>query len=231
MSGGRVASALAILSASRWLTAQVRLGAPRPRCGVAGALAACSHRGRLRSGARSCPSRSWPCARCRASANAPLAWVVYTWLGFALYLFLLTVAGRRRPGPRRARRRAAGRSASAGSVWPARSPAAVGALPALIGLGGVVNVARGFDVRRVRIPLARLPQRGVRLHHRAAHRRPRRADDRPRVHRAASCARPTRSRPTSIVITGDLVDGSVEQLGRARRAARASCARRTASSS
>ncbi|HZU85660.1 MAG TPA: metallophosphoesterase, partial [Polyangiaceae bacterium] len=24
--------------------------------------------------------------------NSPLAWVVYTWLGFALYLFLLSVA-------------------------------------------------------------------------------------------------------------------------------------------
>ena len=34
----------------------------------------------------------------------------------------------------------------------------VGATSGLIALGGAVNVARGFDVRRVRVPLAKLPR-------------------------------------------------------------------------
>src|ERR1700690_4275977 len=72
--------------------------------------------------------------------NAPMAWVVYTWLGFALYLFLLTAlsdVGRAvgamfgalptDPG----RRLMLGR-AVAGSI---------GALSGLIGVGGIANVA------------------------------------------------------------------------------------------
>jgi predicted MPP superfamily phosphohydrolase len=144
------------------------------------------------------------------AANAPLAWVVYTWLGFALYLFLLAaladagrVAARIVGGlPQQPERRILLARAIAG---------AVGAASGLIGLGGVVNAARGFDVRRVTIPLARLPQAAsgysiVQLtdmhvgptlgRHFVEH----------AVREANALA------PDLIAITGDLVDGTVEQL-------------------
>ncbi len=144
------------------------------------------------------------------SVNAPLAWVVYTWLGFALYLFLLTVlsdAGR-----------AVGGLAGVLPTDPERRillgrtvAASVGAISGLIGLGGIANVARGFDVRRVRVPLARLPLSAsgysiVQL-----------TD----VHVGPTIGRgfveevvreTNKLAPDMIVITGDLVDGSVEQL-------------------
>jgi hypothetical protein len=143
--------------------------------------------------------------------NAPLAWVVYTWLGFALYLFLLTVvsdAGRAVGGLVGAlptdpdRRLLLGRAVAA----------SVGAIAGLIGLSGIVRVARGFDIRRVRVPLARLPISAsgysiVQL-----------TD----VHIGPTIGREFLERvvretnnlaPDMIVITGDLVDGSVEQLG------------------
>ena len=145
------------------------------------------------------------------SVNAPLAWVVYTWLGFALYLFLLTVvsdAGR-----------AVGALAGVLPTDPERRillgrtvAASVGAISGLIGLGGIANVARGFDVRRVRVPLARLPLSAsgysiVQL-----------TD----VHVGPTIGRgfveevvreTNKLAPDMIVITGDLVDGTVEQLG------------------
>jgi predicted MPP superfamily phosphohydrolase len=142
--------------------------------------------------------------------NAPLAWVVYTWLGFALYLFLLAAladAGRVVAAivgglPQQPERRLLLARAIAG---------AVGAASGLIGLGGVVNVARGFDIRRVTIPLARLPQSAsgysiVQLtdmhvgptlgRHFVEH----------AVREANKLA------PDLIAITGDLVDGTVDQL-------------------
>ncbi len=143
--------------------------------------------------------------------NAPLAWVVYTWLGFALYLFLLTVvsdAGRAvgwitgtlpaDPGRRIILARAA-----AGSV---------AGLSGLIGLGGLANVARGFDVRRVRVPLARLPPSAsgysiVQLTD---------VHVGPTIGRdfvEAVVRKTNELAPDLVVITGDLVDGTVEQLG------------------
>jgi predicted MPP superfamily phosphohydrolase len=143
-------------------------------------------------------------------ANAPMAWVVYTWLGFALYLFLLTVlsdVGR-------------GLAALAG-VLP-RDPerrvllarvvgGVVGATSGLIGLGGVINVARGFDVRRVRVPLARLPRSAsgysiVQLTDMHVG---------PTIGRdfVEAVVRETNLLAADmVVITGDLVDGSVDQL-------------------
>ena len=47
-----------------------------------------------------------------------------------------------------------------------------------------------------------------------------------RLHRGASSRAPTRSTPDLVAITGDLVDGSVDELRDARGAARASCARK-----
>jgi predicted MPP superfamily phosphohydrolase len=142
--------------------------------------------------------------------NAPLAWVVYTWLGFALYLFLLAIVsdvGRALAAvagalPRDPERR----------VLLARTIAgAVGSIAGLVGLGGILNVARGFQIRSVRVPLARLPQAtsgysivqltdlhvGPTIGH----------DFVESVVREAN-----RLAADMIVITGDLVDGSVDQL-------------------
>ncbi len=142
--------------------------------------------------------------------NAPLAWVVYCWLGLVLYLFLLSVltdAGR-------------GVAALAG-VLPedperrkalARTLAAVIAGGAgLLGIGGAANVARGFDVKRVRIPLAKLPKSAsgyaiVQLTD---------VHIGPTLGRAflESVVREANALSADmVVITGDLVDGTVDQL-------------------
>src|SRR5271169_3826061 len=91
------------------------------------------------------------------SMSAPLAWVVYSWMGFALYLFLFTVVIDM----------ARGAAAIAGllPVDPDRRQvlartlaATVAGLSALVGIGGLATVARGFVVRRVPVPLAKLPK-------------------------------------------------------------------------
>jgi predicted MPP superfamily phosphohydrolase len=145
------------------------------------------------------------------SLNAPVAWVVYTWLGFALYLFLLALlvdAGR-------------GLAALAGALptdperrqFLARTLAGtVGAVSGVIGLGGIANVARGFHVRRVRVPLARLPASAsgyaiVQLTDMHVG---------PTIGRefvSAVVRETNKLAPDMVVITGDLVDGTVEQLG------------------
>jgi predicted MPP superfamily phosphohydrolase len=146
------------------------------------------------------------------AANAPVAWIVYTWLGFALYLFLLTllsdgvrgVAALFGVGPDDHERRVVLARAVAG---------AVGAVAGVIGIGGLVNVARGFDVRRVRVPLAKLPATAsgysiVQLTD---------VHVGPTIGRdfVEAVVRETNALAADmVVITGDLVDGSVEQLRR-----------------
>jgi predicted MPP superfamily phosphohydrolase len=142
--------------------------------------------------------------------HGPVAWVAYSWMGVALYLFLIALATD------------AGRllAALAGilptdperRLFLARSLAVtIGAASGLVGLAGAVNVARGFAIRRVRVPLAKLA----------------------REHSGYSIVQltdvhigPTLGReflegvvraanglsPDMVVITGDLVDGSVEEL-------------------
>ncbi len=142
--------------------------------------------------------------------NAPLAWLVYVWLGFALYLFLLTltmdvgraVAAVTGALPKDPERRLALARVLAGSV---------ASLAALVGIGGVANVARGFEVRRVRIPLARLPRSA------SGYRIVQLTD----VHVGPTIGRDFVERVVReanalaadmVVITGDLVDGTVDQL-------------------
>jgi uncharacterized protein len=144
------------------------------------------------------------------SASAPVAWVAYVWLGLALYLFLFTVAADLGRGvaavagalPRDPERRVALARMLAGSV---------AGVAALLGIGGAVNVARGFDVRRVRIPLARLPRSA------SGYRIVQLTDVHvgPTIGRAfvEQVVRETNAlAPDMVVITGDLVDGTVEQL-------------------
>jgi predicted MPP superfamily phosphohydrolase len=142
--------------------------------------------------------------------NAPLAWVTYVWLGFALYLLLLTGLADAA--------RAVARLAGALPEEPARRlflsraiAAVVSAVSGAVGLGGVVNVVRGFDVRRVRVPIARLPASAtgyaiVQLTD--MHVGP--TIGREFVERVVREANALA--PDMVVITGDLVDGSVEQL-------------------
>jgi predicted MPP superfamily phosphohydrolase len=210
MSGGRVASALTILSALTWLThryvwarlvrdADWPLPWPRVLTAVVFGLAFLV------------PVVFLAMQLLPRSANAPLAWVVYTWLGFALYLFLLTAVADTARGLV-ALAGAMPEDASRRRVLARAIAAAVGAISALIGLGGAVNVATGFDVRRVRIPLARLPRSAsgysiVQL-----------TD----IHVGPTIGREFVERvvaetnalgPDLVVITGDLVDGSVATLG------------------
>ncbi len=142
--------------------------------------------------------------------NAPLAWVVYTWMGFALYLFLLTALADAVRG-----------LAAVAGILPAdpgrrqllaRAVAAtVGGASALVGIGGLANVARGFVVRRVSVPLAKLPEAA------SGYSIVQMTD----VHVGPTLGRhfvetvvreANRLEPDMIVITGDLVDGSVAQL-------------------
>jgi predicted MPP superfamily phosphohydrolase len=142
--------------------------------------------------------------------NVPLSWVVYTWMGFAFYLFLLTVLSD------------AGRGVAALAGVLPRDPerrrfvarvlaAAVGGLAGAIGLGGMVNVARGFDVRRVRVPLGKLPG------HASGYVIAQITDLHvgPTIGRGfvSAVVRATNAlAPDLIVITGDLVDGGVDEL-------------------
>lgn len=144
------------------------------------------------------------------AASGPLAWVIYTWLGFALYLFLFAALGDVARG-----------AAHLFGAWPgdperraflARALAgAVAAAAAVVGVAGIANVARGFVVRRVRVPLARLPRAAsgyaiVQLTD--VHVGPTLGRD-----FVEQIVRETNAlSPDMVVITGDLVDGTVEQL-------------------
>ncbi len=143
-------------------------------------------------------------------ANAPLSWVAYTWLGLALYLFLLTVltdAGRGVAAltgllPKDPERRQALARLLAGGIAGAAG---------LVGLGGVANVVRGFAVKHVRVPLARLPKSA------SGYRIVQLTDIHvgPTIGRdflASVVSESNALDPDMVVITGDLVDGTVEQL-------------------
>jgi predicted MPP superfamily phosphohydrolase len=142
--------------------------------------------------------------------NVPLSWVIYSWMGLVLYLFLLTVlsdAGRGIAAllgqlpTEPVRRQALARAIAAG----------VSGVSVLLGLGGMINVARGFDIRRIRIPLARLATNAsgyVIVQMTDVHVGPTIGDT-----FLSEVVRETNAlSPDMVVITGDLVDGTVEQL-------------------
>ncbi|MGA3119820.1 MAG: metallophosphoesterase [Polyangiaceae bacterium] len=144
------------------------------------------------------------------AVHVPIAWVAYTWMGFSLYLLLLTatfdaargVAALTRTRPLDPERRIALSRAIAKIVV---------ATAGLIGLGGLANVARGFVLRRVQVPIAKLPSRAsgyciVQITD---------VHVGPTIGRdfVDAMVRATNAlTPDLVVITGDLVDGSVEQL-------------------
>src|SRR6266545_4573169 len=105
--------------------------------------------------------------------NVPLAWVVFTWMGFLFYLFVLVLVSDAGRGianllgvlPKDPERRQFLARVIAGGV---------AGVAGLLGIGGLGNVARGFIEQAVKQTNALAPD--------------------------------------LIVITGDLVDGTVEQL-------------------
>jgi predicted MPP superfamily phosphohydrolase len=143
--------------------------------------------------------------------HGPLAWVVYSWMGVALYLFLLALVAD------------VGRLVAFVSGALPEDPerrlflhrwlaVAIAGGSGLLGVAGAVNVARGFVVRRVRVPLGKLASEHsgysiVQLTD--VHIGPTLGRDflESVVRTANDLA------PDMVVITGDLVDGSVEELG------------------
>jgi predicted MPP superfamily phosphohydrolase len=87
----------------------------------------------------------------------------------------------------------------------------IGAGAGLVGIGGVVNVARGFELRRVRVPIARLSKRATGyciVQMSDVHVGPTLGREFVETMVRAANAQAA----DMIVITGDLVDGTVRQL-------------------
>jgi predicted MPP superfamily phosphohydrolase len=142
--------------------------------------------------------------------NGPVAWVGYSWMGFIFYFFVLVLAsdlGRGFFGLLRAlpddpeRRQFLARAVSAG----------IASVSGVVGFGGLIMAARGFVIKRVQVPLEKFPASAdgysiaqiTDLH------------VGPTLGAAyvADVVRQTNAlNPDLIVITGDLVDGSVDQL-------------------
>jgi predicted MPP superfamily phosphohydrolase len=144
------------------------------------------------------------------AVNVPLSWLVFTWLGFLFYLFVLTLVSDAGRGiaallgvlpSEPERRRFLSRLVSA----------AVGGTAGVIGLAGLVNVARGFTIKRVQVPMRKLPAgaSGYKIVQMSdVHVGPTIGHD-----FVATLVKETNALdPDLIVITGDLVDGSVAQL-------------------
>ena len=140
----------------------------------------------------------------------PVAWVACVWIGLMFYLFVFGLVGDVVRGsawaagltPRDPERRALMLRVLAGGV----TSAAV-----LTGLGGILHAARGPKVKRVEVPLAKLPPEGdgyVIAQLTDIHIGPTLGHD-----FLTTVVRETNALNADLIaITGDLVDGSVEQL-------------------
>jgi predicted MPP superfamily phosphohydrolase len=210
MSGTRLAVALAILSTlsfllHRYLWVRLVRAAGWPPPWTPGLTAALVVLGAL------VPLTFLAMRALPRAIHGPIAWVAYVWMGLAFYAFLILVAsdvallvaswaGATPDDP--AKRRFLARALAVGAA----------SLAALIGAAGAVNVARGFQVRRVRVPLARLPAKAsgysiVQITD---------VHVGPTIGREfveAIVRQANALAPDLVVITGDLVDGSVAQLG------------------
>jgi len=142
--------------------------------------------------------------------NGPLAWVGYSWMGFIFYFFVLVLTSDISRGlfgilnalPQDPERRQfLARAISAGIV----------SLSGVIGIGGLIKAARGFVIQRVRVPMEKFPASAngysiaqiTDLH----------VGPTLGVSYVEDVVREANAlNPDLIVITGDLVDGSVEQL-------------------
>jgi uncharacterized protein len=140
----------------------------------------------------------------------PISWVGYSWMGMLFYLFLFSALGDLVKGvawvfdlgPQ---------NANAQWAWNRTIAISIAALAPILGLIGLFTVMGGFKIRRVEVPLEKLPAE---------------ADGftiallsdihvGPTVGRTfiEKMVRETNAlQPDLIAITGDLVDGTVEQL-------------------
>jgi predicted MPP superfamily phosphohydrolase len=143
--------------------------------------------------------------------GAPLAWFVFTWMGIAFYLLLgsavvdmVHVLGRASGAwPKDAERRIALARITAGLV---------SAAVAVVASFGVAHGLRTVAIKKVRVPLARLPKSA------SGYRIVQLTDIHvgPTIGRGlveSLVSQTNAIEPDMVVITGDLVDGSVEQLG------------------
>jgi predicted MPP superfamily phosphohydrolase len=140
----------------------------------------------------------------------PIAWVAYVWIGVMFYLLVFGLVGDLLRAsawamglmPRDPERRAFALRMLAGMV---------GSAAGLTSLGGILHAARGPKVKRVEIPLAKLPPAGsgyVIAQLTDIHIGPTLGRD-----FLETVVRDTNAlNPDLIAIIGDLVDGSVEQL-------------------
>ncbi|MCL2449129.1 MAG: metallophosphoesterase [Polyangiaceae bacterium] len=209
MSVTRVAVAVAILSSLSWLLHRylwVRLvvapGWPAPWDGVLGAL--------IFSMAALLPLSLLAMRLLPRAFGGPIGWVAYVWMGLAFYLLLLTAVadvaralgalfGALPPDPDRR------------ALLARASAAMVASVAAAVGLVGMAAVARGFVVKRVRVALEKLPPAAsgytiVQITD---------VHVGPTIGRELvdAIVRETNAlSPDLVVITGDLVDGTVEQL-------------------
>ena len=132
----------------------------------------------------------------RLSREAARPWLLvgYLWFGLATYLLLGAVASH----------------VAVAFGAPARQAAIVAVLAAIVVVvGGLLHVARGPLVRRVRIPLARLPVTSYTIVHLTD------VHIGPMIGRAFAellVQRVNALSPDLIVITGDLVDGKLSEL-------------------
>jgi uncharacterized protein len=153
--------------------------------------------------------------RVTREVSTPVAWVVYTWLGLAFLSFFLWLAA----DAGRLAWSAAERIASSNPPDPERRLILARVLAAAVGVGafglgalGIFNVVREVAVKRVRVPLAKLPSSA------SGYRIALITD----VHVGPTIGQEFLERivhavnaleADMIAITGDLVDGSVADLG------------------
>ncbi len=142
--------------------------------------------------------------------SSAMAWVVYSWMGFLFYLFAFGLISDALRGmafltgnfPQDPVRRSFLTRLLAGGV---------GAAALATGLGGMLHVARGFRIKNIRIPLAKLPTAAdgyVIAQLTDVH-------VGPTIGRGfiEDVVRETNAlNPDLIAITGDLVDGTVDAL-------------------
>jgi uncharacterized protein len=135
-------------------------------------------------------------ARRRFTRESGRPWLIvgYLWFGFVIYLLLGALVSHLAVG--------LGASARQAAQW-------CGAAAILIVVGGAANVARGPVVKRVRVPLGNLPVASYTIAHLTD------------VHIGSLIGREFAEtlvrrvnalRPDLIVITGDLIDGSLSEL-------------------
>lgn len=145
-------------------------------------------------------SRTW---------TVPLSWVVYTWMGLLFYLLLFSALGDAAWGLASLAKLIPADAAQR-LLWSRVLAIGIGSLTGLFGVAGFWNVARGFTVQKVRVPLDKFPAG-------ASYRIVQLSDVHvgPTIGRAfveSLVQRTNALNPDLIAITGDLIDGSVSQL-------------------